>query len=282
MNRPSVLVFLVAFISLSSLVFAQEVNKAPEVQKFSIGIKLGPSVTFARYPEPEQRDRISSRAKFGYGGQVFVAFPLSRTGYTYLAEAGYAVRGRKVKLEPGGFVNNSTYQLIDLSMALRKSFDFQLAENLPAKWFANVGPNIQYWMSGKGKFVESKYDIQFSNPENRDLFSNYIQGANRWLFGIDVGVGADAPINNRQKIRVELRTTLGQTYLGKKDHSSTMQTINWYDDLKVNLKTISLTAAYSLDFDMRNMKMGKSNTTKSVKGNVGKYKSPNKKKKRRR
>ena len=282
-SKRTCLLFSIILIGIPSLsLYAQEVNKAPEVQKFSIGIKLGPSVTFASYPDRDQRDQFKTQPKFGMGGQVFVNFPLSRTGYTFLSEAGYAIRGRKFKIKSDGgeFVNNATYQFVELSMGLRKSFNLKLVENIPSKWFINIGPNIQYWVNGKGKLQNTEYKVVFNQPPDGDLYTNYINDPNRWFFGIDVGIGADAPINSKQKVRVELRTTFGQTYLGKKTATSNLSTIVWQDDLRSNLKTISLTGAYTLDFDMRNMKMGKSNTTKSVKGNVGKYRAPKKKKRR--
>lgn len=274
MNRPFVVLCFLFSLTPIILAKAQDINKAPEAQKFSIGIKVGPSVTLARYPDKDQRDQFESQPKFGYGGQVFVNFPLGRTGYTFLAEAGYAVRGRKIKLigNESNYINNATYQFADLSMGLRKSFNLKIVENIPSKWFINVGPNIQYWVNGKGKFVESKYEVIFNTPPDGTLFTNYISNPNRWLFGIDVGIGADAPLTNKQKIRLEARATFGQTYMGKKDASSNYATLSWDDDLRANFKTISLTAAYYLDFDMRAMKMGRSNTTKSVKGNVGKSK----------
>jgi Inosine-uridine nucleoside N-ribohydrolase len=273
MIRP-VFIFFFAFSLFSfNLLNAQEINKAPEVQKFSIGIKAGPSVTLGVYPESEQRDRFTAQPKFGYGGAFFINFPLSRTNYTFLAEAGYAVRGRKAKLYEGGFINSQTFQFAEMSMALRRSFNLKIVESIPSKWFINIGPNIQYWVSGKGKFVETKYDIKFNEPPDGNLYINYLTNPNRWLFGIDVGFGADAPINNRQRVRVEIRGTFGQTYLGKKESNSSYATLAWEDTLKTNLKTISITGAYTLDFDMRAMKMGK-----STKGSFVQKKTKTKKK----
>ncbi len=254
------LIFIVSII-FSLLQFtplkAQEGNKTPEAQKFSIGIKAGPSATLGVYPDKSQRDQFKALPKFGYGGAFFINFPL-KSNYSYLAEAGYAVKGRKVKLTNGDFINNQTFQFVQMSMALRKSYNLKLVKNIPSKWFINVGPNIEYWVNAKGKFVETKYNIKFNVPPDGNLYTNYLTNPNRWLFGIDVGIGADAPINRRQKVRLELRGTFGQTYLGKKNSASSYATLSWEDTLKTNLKTVSFTAAYTLDFDTRAMKMGKS------------------------
>jgi hypothetical protein len=265
MIRSIFILTIAIFSTLPLELFGQERKQAPEPQRFSIGIKVGPSVTFASYPDETQRDQFSSRPKFGYGAMAFVIFPLSKTRYSFLTEAGYAIRGRKFKIEKGGLINNATYQFAEMSMGLRRSFDLKIKKNLPSKWFVNVGPNVQYWVSGKGKFVTTKYDIVFDVPPNGDIFTNFLTKPNRWLFGADIGIGADAPINRRQTVRLELRVTLGQTYLGKKGSASNYGSLSWEDSLKTNLKTISFTGAYTLDYDMRARKMGKSTKDRVVK-----------------
>ena len=249
--------FIIFFLADFTILKAQGPKNSPEEQKFSLGIKAGPSATFGIYPDKELRDQFKSQPKLGMGGAVFINFPL-KDSYSFLAEAGYSLKGRKIKLTNGDFINNQTFQFAEMSMALRRSFNLRLVKNIPSKWFFNVGPNIAYWVKAKGKFVETKYDIKFDVPPDGNLYINYLTNPNRWLFGIDIGIGADAPINRRQKVRVELRATLGQTYLGKKNSSSSYATLSWEDNLKTNLKTLSLMAAYTLDFDKRAMKMGKS------------------------
>ncbi|MEK6780596.1 MAG: porin family protein [Bacteroidota bacterium] len=264
MMRLIAILFITISLLKITLLSAQEKKSAPLGQRYSIGIKAGPSVTLGVYPDKDQRDQFTAEPKLGFGGAFFINFPL-KNDYSYLAEAGYSVKGRRVKLSNGDFVNDQTFQFVEMSMALRRSFDLRLVKNIPSRWFINLGPNIGYWVSGKGKFVETKYTIKFNVPPDGDLYTNYLTNPNRWLFGIDVGIGADAPINRKQKVRLELRATLGQTYLGKKNSGSSYATLSWEDTLKTNLKTLSLTAAYTLDFDSRAMKMGKSTKNKEIK-----------------
>lgn len=263
MTRMSVL-FLGCLLSNSLM--AQTIKESPVSQQFSIGVRVGPSFTIGMYPEKEQRDQFTSQPKLGFVGAAFISLPLKKE-YSYIAEVGYSLKGRQVVLKRGDFVNNQTFEFLEMSMALRRSFNLRIAKNIPSKWFVNVGPNIGYWLSGSGKFVETEYDIKFDVPPDGNLNINYLTNPNRWLFGLDVGIGADAPINKRQKIRLELRATFGQTYLGEKNSASSYATLSWEDTLKTNLTTLSLTGAYTLDFDRRAMKMGK-----STKGKIGKTK----------
>lgn len=265
--------FTVFFFGFSVISFGQQIKEQPESQKFSVGIKLGPSITYASYPEKEQRDLFSSLPKAGFGGQAFIIFPIKHTGFSFLAEGGYSVRGRKFRIEEEGFINNSTYQFAEASMAVRKSIDVNVFKNVPTKVFFNVGPNIQYWVKGKGKFVETPFKIVFGEPSEGDLFTNFMENPNRWLFGIDAGVGFEAPVSPTQHVRVELRGTFGQTYLGKKNSASNYASLSWDDTMITNLKTFSITAAYSFDFDMRARKMGQNSSAKPQSAN-GRYQAP--------
>jgi hypothetical protein len=71
--------FLGLFVFLlidSGCLKAQGIKNSPEDQKFSLGVKAGPSVTFGVYPDKELRDQFKTRPKLGAGGAFFINFPL--------------------------------------------------------------------------------------------------------------------------------------------------------------------------------------------------------------
>jgi len=154
-------------------------------------------------------------------------------------------------------------------MALRKSYDFQLRPDVRSQLFFNIGPNIEYWLNGKGNLGAggdpTKYNIVFDQEPDADFTTNYYNEVNRWLFGIDFGVGMEAPITSTQKVLVEMRFTFGQTNLGKDDSSSTIEILGFQDDLRMNMKTLSVSAAYIFGFDLKESKMGRSTKDKIVK-----------------
>src|SRR6185369_10693865 len=109
--------------------------------------------------------------------------------------------------------NKFTMQFIEFSGALRRRFDFKLKKNVQSELFIHAGPNVDYWLSGSGE-MPAPYEVVFDQPADGNYHNLYFNGVNRWLFGIDLGVGMIAPITSKQKITVELRATLGQTNLG--------------------------------------------------------------------
>jgi hypothetical protein len=158
-----------------------------------------------------------------------------------------------------------------MSMALRKTYRLKLKENIYSTWFVNVGPNVNYWINGKGTMVpyfgrNQYYTVAFDGRQQASSYTKIsVKDENRWLFGINVGIGTTFTTFKNQKVVTELRMTWGQTYLGKR-HSETLggtPGINDEMSLRCNLKTINFSVGYIFDRDLQKGKMGKS--TKKVK-----------------
>lgn len=236
-------------------------------QNFSLGVKAGPSITLGRFGDSDLRDIYSNRVKIGFTVGGFISFPLAKD-YSFLAETAYSQKGKKVKFNNNEWTNKATFNFIDVSMALRKSFNFQLRPDVRSRIQVNIGPNVEYWLNGKGNIGaggKSDYTIAFDKEPDANFNINYYNNVNRWLFGIDFGIGMDAPINSRQRVMAELRFTFGQTNLGKDDSSSNIEILGFQDDLRMNLKTLSLTFGYTFSFDLKESKMGRSTKDKAVK-----------------
>jgi hypothetical protein len=240
-------------------------------QKFSYGLKAGILGVYTNFPE---QDSLRSGIKPGFNVGGLIIFPLKKE-YSFTAEGGFSQQGRSWTYKPNDSKWTSTYHFIDLSMALRKSFQLKLFKDVPSTWFVNIGPNINYWLTGKGRFVPghgsgfpsgSTQDLKvvFDQTPSTAYHTLYINNENRWLFGLNIGFGFNMTTTRYQKFVTELRMTWGQTYLGQKNSESLYNlSANGNMSLKCNLKVINLSVGYILDRDIRRGKMGKS--TKKVK-----------------
>lgn len=237
-------------------------------QSFSLGVKAGPSVTIGRFGDSDLRDIYSNKIKFGYTVGGFISFPLAKD-YAFVAETAFSRKGKKLKIKNEGWVNNASFNYIDFSMALRKAFNYQIRPDIRSKIFFNIGPNIEYWLNGKGKLEVDgstrKYVVIFDPDPNAISNTNLYENPNRWLFGIDFGVGMDAPITPTQRVTAELRFTFGQTNLGRDNSTSNIDILGFQDDLRMNLKTLSLTVGYAFAFDLKESKMGRSTKDRVIK-----------------
>jgi hypothetical protein len=236
-------------------------------QNFSAGFKLGPSITWAFFEDKEARQNFNSQPKLGYIVDGIISFPL-KNKYSFVTEAGFKQAGRRVKFNENTWENNATYQYIDLSMALRKSFDVRIKKNLSTRCFVNVGPDINYWLNGQGKVktdvLGSKYDVVFNREPDGNFHHDYMNNVNRWFFGMDFGVGTDANITKTQRLLFELRFTYGHTNIGKKLGSSSVDILGFQDNTKANFKTLSFTTCYFFDFDLHKSKFGKSTKDREI------------------
>jgi hypothetical protein len=102
------------------------------------------------------------------------------------------------------------------------------------------------------------------NPTGPDFDKMYLRDVNRWLFGIDIGVGFNAPLKRNRKLSTELRFTSGHTFFGTK-YSASNRTLGFTDNLRANEKVISLTVAYVIDVNVQEGRKGKSTKDKEVK-----------------
>lgn len=156
-------------------------------------------------------------------------------------------------------------------MLLARSFALKLGPDVPGHWFFCIGPRLSYWIGGHGKFGQkgdprSNYEIVFDEEATGDFTKMYIEDVNRWLFGLDLGVGFDAPIKSRQDMRVELRYASGHTFYGDRN-SATNATLGFTDNLRANQKILEIGVSYQFDLYGRGGKKGGSTLDRSNRKN---------------
>jgi len=253
----SKIVVVLAFCLSSLGVFAQ---------KFSLGLKAGVLGVYTNFPDA--KDTLSSGVKLGYSVAGLISFPLKRN-CEFIAEGGFSKQGRSYTYVPDKDKWSGTYNFVDLSMAVRKYFHWNLIKHISTNWFFNVGPNINYWLSGTAQVTpyigrQQHYTLAFDQT-GQEYNKVYIKDENRWLYGINVGIGFSAMTLKNQKIVTELRMTWGQTYLGKRNSEYISGVAGLMDEvnMKCNLKVVNLSVAYIFDRDIQKGRMGKS--TKKVK-----------------
>lgn len=255
---------LVTFLAFLTVIIYQPAT----AQKFSLGVKAGPNFTTGRFKDSDLRDQFNAKPVLGYLIGGVIVFPI-KNNYSFGAEVGFSQKGKKLQFNDNTWTNKAGFSFIDMSMALKKSYEFQLRPDVRSKVIFGVGPNIAYWIKGKGKIdaggPTAEYSIVFNQEPDGNFNINYYNNINRWLFGLDFGVGMEAPISSTQKILTEVRFTFGQTNLGKVNSTSDIEILGFQDDLRMNLKTLSISATYLFSFDLKESKMGRSTKDKVIK-----------------
>lgn len=238
-------------------------------QKLSLGVKSGPLVLWTAYGDKDDRAEFDSQVKAGFNVSGIIGFPLKKQ-YACVIEGGYSQRGRKVYFNEGFSQNNATYRFTDFSLLLQRAYSFNLAQHVVADWYFSIGPHISYWLNGDGVVgsVDNEgqpYTVVF-DKEYTGLIDNkmYLNDVNRWLFGINIGAGIQAPLGGARKLNVEVRFISGHTYFGEQN-SASYSWQNFEDNLRANEKILTLTAAYVVNVDLKDRKQGRSTKDKEVK-----------------
>jgi hypothetical protein len=236
-------------------------------QKFSLGLKAAPLVSWAAFGDKDQKKEFSRGLTAGYCGGALIIFPMKEQ-FDFVAEASYSQKARKLSFQNDTWKNKSVYHFMDFTMLLRKSFDFTMRKGVVAQWYANIGPEVSYWINGKGSiYVDGPkypYKMVFNKEHDASFTTMYMNNVNRWLFGLSVGTGIRAPLTETQHVGVELRFMSGHTYMGKKD-SSYIEILTFEDTMLTNLKAVYMNFTYSVDLDLRKSRKGKSTLDKKIK-----------------
>lgn len=265
LSKASLFAFLFILILNNNLI-AQP--SQPALPQYSLGICGGPNINYSMYGDRDAQKHYKPGVVVGYSVGAFVKFPL-KDRYSFITEASYGQKGRTTNFNEN-WNNKTVFRLIGANMALRKSFRIKFKNNLPMNVYVGAGPSIEYILNAHGRVKvtpggTSKYDVVFNGTPDSDFRYNYYTDANRWLFGLDLRAGGDAPLLRNQRVYLEVRFTWGQTYIGKKNSSSYLEIIGFEDDLRFNMKTLSVVAYYALDFDMKKSRMGRSTKDREVK-----------------
>lgn len=253
-------------------------------QKLTLGVRAGATTSISAFGDVDDKENFTNKWKPGFFASGLVNFPL-KNNFSMQTEFGYAQRGRIVEFNEDTWINESTYHYIDGSMLLRKSFPLKWAEDIRGTWFFNLGPRISYWMGGKGEVTSGgfyfddngvrqisrggsyEYKIKFEpapvEPASPDFNVMYLNDINRWMFGLDFGVGLDAPTTALQRFVFEVRFTSGHTFYGTRN-SAFNRTLGFNDNLRANEKIISVSIDYTLYKDLRDSKKGKSIKSKKL------------------
>jgi len=125
--------------------------------------------------------------------------------------------------------------------------------------YVNAGPNISYWLGGKGEIMHSevydfdletlKYEIIFGG--RTDDYRYVVDSPNRFQLGLDIGMGAVFPLGAKY-LMVDLRFTAGHTNMVKKEVK--YLPLSFYEDnLLHSQQVLSLSLAYILNFDFHEL-----------------------------
>jgi hypothetical protein len=252
---------------------------APVFSQILVGPEIGGNYSWTSFGDKDLKDSYRVTPVFGFHAGGHLAF-LVRKRFFLHASLLYATKGRVLQGKDDALLKNtSRYNYIDMPISYTVDFKGKIGKGKEFKYFLGVGPNVSYWLGGKGtlynselkenNFSEQKYKIVFNkDPTTQGLDEMNVQNPNRLQLGLNLVAGAVIEPGLRQRLMVTIRYELGHSYLAKSNGTFT-QTY-FQDPLQSRNQGFRISVAYLYDLKTENRKRGKSTIDRKNPGKMRK------------
>ena len=234
-----------------------------------VGPVAGAHYSWTSYDERENKALYNVKAVPGFHAGANLSFLVRKrfflhTSFLYSSK-GKIVEGKEDKL----LKNEVRYHYIDVPILYTVDFRARLGKLKEFKYYLGIGPNISYWLGGKGKLYDThlnengifearEYSIAFKKaPEDTKPDEMTVQDANRIQLGLNFAAGAVFEPFGYHKIMITLRYERGQSFLSRTSKGVFADTYH-KDVLRSRNQGIRVSVAYLVDLRVEDRKKGKS------------------------
>jgi len=249
-----------------------------------IGPTLGPQLSWTTFDDKDYKQIYKSKPVFGFNAGMNVSFRVRKRFFLHTAliysTKGKVIEGKKVtapevsaehlrKLIDPQLKNKVTYRYIELPILYTYEVKMHTKKNKEFKWYFGAGPNISYWMGGKGTFYNA--DIEEAHGTTVDYKIVYDQDIatlsedkmnvvepNRLQLGLNFSAGLVFEPMGYQKFMITMRYELGHSFLSKDGRGEFPLSDSYVDVLHSRNNGIRLSLAYLVDMKIEERKKGKS------------------------
>jgi hypothetical protein len=236
-----------------------------------IGPIAGGQLSWTKFDNEDFKDSYKIKPVIGYHAGVNLSLKVRNRFFLHTSVL-YATKGRKIEGKDDPMLKNKVrYDFIEMPVIYAVDFRGRLGSGKEFKYYFGIGPNISYWLGGKGKLYNSdldesadfasrdlKYSIVFRR-EPEDLSANEMNVAepNRIQLGLNVASGLVLEPQPNQRVLVLLRYELGHSFLAREGNGTFTPTY-YQDVLQARNKGLRLSVSYLIDLKIENRKKGKS------------------------
>ena len=246
---------------LSTLAFSQ----------ILVGPVAGANYSWTSFSNKDLKDayRVSPVLGFHVGGHV--AFKVQKRFFLH-ASVLYASKGRLLEGKLDTKLKNSARNnYIDVPISYAVDFKGKIGRSKEFKYFLGIGPNISYWLNGKGSLYDTDleendqgeltYKTAFKKaPENQAPDEMIIEQPNRFQLGLNFVAGMVLEPAPKQRLMVSVRYDLGHSYSAKTN--GIFLGTYFQDPLQSRNQGFRISLAYLIDLKTEERKKGKSTIDK--------------------
>lgn len=243
----------------------------PSYSQLLVGPEVGVNYSWTSFRDKDLKEvyKMSPVPGFHVGGHL--AFKVRNRFFLHTSLL-YATKGRVLNGKLDGLLKNSArYNYIDMPINYTVDFRGKIGKSKEFKYFLGIGPNISYWLGGRGKLYNSEleednvgelsYKIKFNKSESGQASDEMrVEDPNRLQLGLNLMAGMVFEPWYKQRFMFSVRYELGHTYLAKSDGN--FLGTYFSDPLKSRNQGFRISLSYLVDLKTEERKKGKSTIDK--------------------
>ena len=254
-NAITCLVFLLLSFRLSSA-------------QILIGPVAGGQYSWISFDDKENKDFYKVKPVAGFHAGVGLSFLVRKRFFLHTAFL-YSTKGKIIEGKEDKLLDNKvTYHYIDIPILYTVDFKGRIGHSKEFKYFLGAGPNLSYWLGGKGKFTntdlsesikpERSYTIVFNKkPEDTEEDEMTVEDPTRIQLGLNLAAGIIFEPFGYQKFMFSVRYELGHSFFSRTSNGIFRDTY-YQDVLRSRNQGFRISLAYLVDLHTADRKKGKS------------------------
>lgn len=263
--------------TLHFLIFAFSLTFFNLDAQLLLGPVAGGQYSWTAFSDKYYKDLYNVEGVFGFHAGAQVSFRVHKQFFLHTSLL-YSRKGKVLKGN-ADFTHieakyrltelTATYNYLELPIIYTVEFKKQTKSGKMYKWYLGAGPNISYWLNGKGTILNQEtaepsdggtldYKIVFNkDPENVTFGEMVVEDPNRFQLGINLMAGLVFEPMPKQSFMLSIRYEIGHTNLSPDSEGAFISTM-YTDNMQIRNQGFRVSLAYLMDTNIKDRKKGKS------------------------
>jgi hypothetical protein len=234
-----------------------------------VGPVVGPQICWVAFGDKDDKGMYTQRPTYGFHAGANLSFRVHNQFFLHSSFL-YSTKGKDLEGKDDPLMTNKErYQYLELPLTYTAEFITKTGRDKQFKWYLGIGPNISYWLSGKGsvtteelsEILIEQVDYKFVfNKDDGEVAENEmnVAEANRIQLGLNVAAGLAFEPLGYHKVMVTARYEFGHSYFSRDGNGTIAQDSAFENNFKIVNRGFRLSFAYLIDLKTEERKKGKS------------------------
>lgn len=235
-----------------------------------VGPVVGSHIGWASYDDRDLKDFYKSSPTYGFHAGGSIAFRVQKR---FFLQTSILYTQKEKKITGGGdgmFSHSLRNRYIDMPILYTAEFKARFKRDRVYKWYLGIGPNVSYWLGGRGSLRNSEldeslieelnYKVTFGKQEEIGENEMNVAQPNRLQLGLNVSAGLIFEPMGIHKFMLTTRYEHGHSFLSRESNGvyGLPGVLYYEDELKVRNNAFVVSLYYFIDLKIEDRKKGKS------------------------